>query len=146
MSDYPTLTLYTWPKTETPATELAKFYFPGCSVTRKVDKDIRTISMSGITKIIDLLRTDDSFRIVGTWLDDHQNLQFDGLRTINRQHLIYELCTITELYGKIDWDDNTYDETLYVLPHDLNCDSDTGNTGMFTVNFLFAVLIKEPKA
>ena len=146
MSDYVSIELYTWPTKTIKATLLATYHFPGGSVERAVDKDIRTISMSGVTKVIDLLRTDDSFRIFGTWLDDDQTMQYDGYRSIDRQEILYELCTITELYGKIIWDDGTYEETLYVIPHTLDVDQDTGNVGQFTYNLLFAVLAKEPKA
>lgn len=141
MIGVPEMTLYTWPEEGVPATALMTLYFPGCSVERGAVKDIRIISMSGKTQAVDLLRTDDSLRIFGEWRDD----ELDNLRTIERQHLFYEHCTVTELYGAFTWDDNTYEETLYVLPHDLNCDQELGNVGIFTINFLFAVLIREPR-
>ena len=141
----PTITLYTWPVKNVPATEIAIFYFPGCNVERALDKDIRIISMSGITKVIDLLRTDDSLKISGSWLND-DNAEYDGLTTMVRQEFLYEYCTVTELYAAFTWDDNTYSETLYLLPHTLNCDQEPGNVGIFTINFLFAVLAKEPSA
>ena len=146
------LVLKTWPKAASlippapavPATELNTFYFPGCSVERALDKDIRVISMSGTTKAIDLLRTDDSYRIFGTWFNDDGDT--DNLTSMERQEILFELCTVTELYGIITWDDGTYDETVYVLPHDLNIDQEPGNVGLITYNFLFAVLAKEPEA
>ena len=138
-----TITLRSWPKNDVPSTELGVYYFPGCSVERRIYKDIRIISMSGITKVVDLLRTDDSFRLYGTWLNDDDN-KYDGLKSIDRQEDLFELCTVVELYGVVTWDDGLYDETLYVLPHDLNCDQEPGNVGMFGYNFLFAVLAKEP--
>lgn len=145
------LVLKTWPKAASlippkpavPATILNTFYFPGCSVERALDKDIRVISMSGKTKVIDLLRTDDAFRIFGTWLNDDDK-NYDSLTCMERQEILFELCTVTELYGVITWDDKTYDETLYVIPHDLHVDNEPGNTGIMGFNFLFAVLAKEP--
>jgi len=137
------LTLMTWPKTDVPATELSTYYFPGCSIERGLDKDIRVISMSGITKVIDLLRTDDSYRIFGTWMNDDDG-DHDSLTSMERQEDLFELCTVTELYGGITWDDGTYEETLYVLPHDLHVDYESGSVGFMGFNFLFAVLAKEP--
>jgi hypothetical protein len=143
--DSPVLTLKSWPKQQSPAVVLAIFYFPGCSVERGVDKDIRLIKMSGITRANDMLRTDDSFRIYGTWLNDDDG-RFDNSTTIDRVESLYSLCKNKELYGSLTWGDKTYSETLILLPHTLDCDQEPGNVGMFGYNFLFAVLTKEPSA
>lgn len=144
--DNVTILLRSWPTDAVPATDLMALYFPACTVTRALDKDIKIISMSGTTRILDLLRSDDSIRVVGTWLNDDQDSLYDGLTSFDRHDLLYELCTKTEVYGVFTWSAGPYSETQYVMPHDFNCDQEPGNVGMFTYNFLWAVLNKEPAA
>ena len=128
---------------DTDGTGYGTMYFPGCSVYRGLEKDIRIISMSGYTRYTDLLRADDSIRIVGQWHNDTHS-EYDGLTALAREEMFYNISAKVVCYGIFSWSSGGYSETQYVVVNMLNSDQTPGQDWI-DYNFMFAVLSGRPE-
>lgn len=119
--------------------ESVEFFFPGCTVTPSLDKDVREISMIGVTMALDLFRNDNSIMITGFWLDDVEG-DYDGLTSLARVHLFFLLNASAYIVGWFRWSSGGTTVYYKVLGHELNCDQEGGKGDMFSYNFKFAII------
>jgi len=111
--------------TEGDASEAVTFYFPGVNVDRNLDKDIRVISFSGQTRVLDLFRQDDLFNLSGIWQDDVTEMEYDGLTSFERQDLLFELCR-EETSLILSWSSGGTTEVLNAIIHTIDVDQEPG--------------------